>query len=524
MAEIGKNVIENLTTAMYENAYTVYREYIQNAADSIDKAIMEGIVNKEDAFIDINIEYNKRRITINDNAKGIPSEKFVKVLTNIADSEKDRTREKGFRGIGRLAGVGYCDRLVFKSSSVGEAIESVIEWDGTKLRKILSDSSKHPSASELVDDITKSYKNSAKLEDHYFEVIMEGIIPESDELLDESAVIEYLEAVAPIPFSNVFIYKTKIYEFCKNKGLKIDEYTIQVGTKQLFKPYKTKIYDGKSGNKKPVDEIKDVEFREFFAEDGSRLAWMWFGISNFEQQIKPINKMRGIRLRKENIQIGDENTLGVSPKFFKEQRGNYYFVGEVYAVDSELIPNARRDYFKPNATTKEFEKAIHTVLYNELYKIYHYANQVKKAFQSQNDYEKKVAEYENKVNQAEFIDEKDKEKASKDLETAKEKAIKSARIIKLREQEAAGSEALNRIFNELDKSYSSNRYQKFNIDKNNVGGKKRRDEKKYLTQNLSKYSKHEQKLISKIYSIIKSILPKDMAETVVMKIQEELSR
>ena len=30
MAEIGKNVIENLTTAMYENAYTVYREYIQN--------------------------------------------------------------------------------------------------------------------------------------------------------------------------------------------------------------------------------------------------------------------------------------------------------------------------------------------------------------------------------------------------------------------------------------------------------------------------------------------------------------
>lgn len=28
-----------------------------------------------------------------------------------------------------------------------------------------------------------------------------------------------------------------------------------------------------------------------------------------------MNKMRGIRLRKENIQIGDENTLGASPKF-----------------------------------------------------------------------------------------------------------------------------------------------------------------------------------------------------------------
>ena len=63
MAEIGKNVIENLTTAMYENAYTVYREYIQNSADSIDKAIAEGLISENDAFIDINIEYNKRRIT-----------------------------------------------------------------------------------------------------------------------------------------------------------------------------------------------------------------------------------------------------------------------------------------------------------------------------------------------------------------------------------------------------------------------------------------------------------------------------
>ena len=100
MAEIGKNVIENLTTAMYENAYTVYREYIQNSADSIDKAIAAGIVNEKDAIIDINIEYNKRRITINDNAMGIPAEMFVKKLTDIADSQKDRTKEKGFRGIG----------------------------------------------------------------------------------------------------------------------------------------------------------------------------------------------------------------------------------------------------------------------------------------------------------------------------------------------------------------------------------------------------------------------------------------
>ena len=62
MAEIGKNVIENLTTAMYENAYTVYREYIQNAADSIDKAIAEGLISENDAFIDIKSNITKEEL------------------------------------------------------------------------------------------------------------------------------------------------------------------------------------------------------------------------------------------------------------------------------------------------------------------------------------------------------------------------------------------------------------------------------------------------------------------------------
>ncbi|WP_283592116.1 hypothetical protein [Clostridium butanoliproducens] len=48
--------------------------------------------------------------------------------------------------------------------------------------------------------------------------------------------------------------------------------------------------------------------------------------------------------------------------------------------------------------------------------------------------------------------------------------------------------------------------------------------KKYMSQSLSQYSRKEQKLISKIYSTITAILPKDMAEMVVAKIQEELSK
>lgn len=47
---------------------------------------------------------------------------------------------------------------------------------------------------------------------------------------------------------------------------------------------------------------------------------------------------------------------------------------------------------------------------------------------------------------------------------------------------------------------------------------------KYLTQLLSKYGKKEQKLITKIYNIINLILPKDLSDTVINKIQEELKK
>ena len=38
MSKIGKNVLENLTQAMYSDSRIIYREYIQNSTDQIDIA------------------------------------------------------------------------------------------------------------------------------------------------------------------------------------------------------------------------------------------------------------------------------------------------------------------------------------------------------------------------------------------------------------------------------------------------------------------------------------------------------
>ena len=41
--KIGKNVLENITTGMNEDSKFIYREYIQNAADSIDYDSRDGL-------------------------------------------------------------------------------------------------------------------------------------------------------------------------------------------------------------------------------------------------------------------------------------------------------------------------------------------------------------------------------------------------------------------------------------------------------------------------------------------------
>ena len=60
-------------------------------------------------------------IFIEDNGTGVESEQAASVLLNIGDSTKRSNNNRGFRGIGRLGGMSYCDKLVFSTSAKGEA-------------------------------------------------------------------------------------------------------------------------------------------------------------------------------------------------------------------------------------------------------------------------------------------------------------------------------------------------------------------------------------------------------------------
>lgn len=77
----GANILENLTTGMYQDSRVIYREYIQNACDQIDVACKLGLLaSKKDGYINIQINGDNRTITIADNATGIARDKFRRLL------------------------------------------------------------------------------------------------------------------------------------------------------------------------------------------------------------------------------------------------------------------------------------------------------------------------------------------------------------------------------------------------------------------------------------------------------------
>ena len=533
MAIIGKNVIENLTTAMYEDLKIIYREYIQNSADSIDHAKAEKIIEDNDARIEIDINPNKRYIHILDNGTGIKADAFEKTMSSIADSKKDRESDKGFRGIGRLGGISSCNKLVFKCSAYNEPIQSCFTWDAKKVKEILANDDFNPTASELVDAVTSYSTEPAQPEEHFFSVELIDVDKSAGELLDAENVIKYLQAVAPVPYHSAFYLSAKIREYAKQHDFYIDTYNIYVNGEQLFKNYTEKFYEPYNNKrKKAYDKLIDLKFEILKDNHDKVLAWMWYGISNFEKAIPVINQMRGIRLRKGNIQIGDEQTF-TSHGFYKESRGAQYFVGEVFAVHPDLIPNARRDYFNLNNTCRTFEEKLRPLLYDKFYQLYHRANDSKNAFKRMQEYEDAKSQYEEKEINNEFISSDERQNEEKKLKEKEKQAREAKRKLDSWKEKYKNDDVLSKIYESQDEKYktisSSNTKVKNNGSK--VGNsrtkstesrKKKRDA--YLTSDLTQYSKKEQKLISHIYTILKEILPPDLAEPTVAIIQEKLKR
>lgn len=343
---IGKHTLESLTSGMYADPYVVFREYVQNAADSIDAAYKAKILSKGNDRINISVSPLERLIVIEDNGLGIPADKAEKTLVSIGNSQKASDNARGFRGIGRLSALSYCSKLTFETSFAGENVVSKVTIDATKLAELLAfNADIDVSVVEVLDKVYTTETSPAPVEMHYFKVIMEGV-EDSSKLTDYEEVLSYLSQNVPVPYDPKFTWGKEIVKRLKMEGYFEPTYNVFLTygdkTMPVYKPYQDEFLVDKTKN--IIDKILDINVVKLSDSSDTHIAIGWIAKTSYLGSIYD-RTVKGIRLRKGNILIGDHQTLNV---VFKDARFNGWSIGEIFAVDSKLIPNARRDNFEKN--------------------------------------------------------------------------------------------------------------------------------------------------------------------------------
>ena len=343
---VGKYTLESLTNGMYASPLDMYREYIQNSVDSFDEAIRAEIEHPDNLRIDITIDPKAKTVMIHDNGCGIKADTAVSTLLDIGNSQKSNQTSRGFRGIGRLAGLSYCDKLTFMTSYKGEECRTIIEFNASLLKDLLLPGVLESiSIEDVIEKIVSIRTEKETANRRFFQVLLEGVWDEAG-LTDIDNIRDYLVEHAPVYFSHRFKWGRTIEEKMRIHGYTIPQYHVFLNKTELFKPYEDTFLSDRV--QRTFDLIQDVNVEVFYRGDALS-AVLWYAKTSYFGTIID-GLIKGIRIRQGNILIGDRGSCST---LFKEERFNGWMIGELYILDKNLIVNSRRDGFEKNVAYYE---------------------------------------------------------------------------------------------------------------------------------------------------------------------------
>lgn len=346
---VGKGILELLSSALYVNPLSIFREYVQNATDAIDDAVSLGLLPSIDGGrIEVNLDHVDRRVVIRDNGTGISNDDFPARMSSIGASEKRGTNARGFRGVGRLSALGYVQQLVFRSKARGDTQVLEASWDGRALRHMLASNDVYTDLQTVVGEaltIRSLVDPEVDPGEHFFEVEM--IKPRriaNDRLLNEAEIETFVGQVCPCPFSPEFSFGEEIAELLVNRESAGKSYNIHINGSDspVFRPHRNEI-EYSDTRKATLRNLKSLEIKSI---DGDIGAVAWVIHHDYQGMIPASQGVRGLRARIGNMQVGHDRLF---LEIFPEDRFCLWAIGEVHVLDARVVPNGRRDDFESNA-------------------------------------------------------------------------------------------------------------------------------------------------------------------------------
>lgn len=347
----GAGLLSLVTTGMYDSPLSMYREYIQNAADAVSRS---GYADAP--RVEIAIDVNARSVRIRDNGPGLaPREAIVRLLP-IGRSAKTLGLDRGFRGVGRLAGLAFANTVTFRTRAREDQEVTRVTWHSDRLPELTSTDSELEQA--IIDCVDVESLSGVDYPDHFFEVEVNEVARHSAGLLlNRNAVREYIGEVCPVPMSAEFRFAEEIQGLFDGVDLPLTlDVQLEGDSGPIERPY---------GETIQLSASKEAEFTVFQtvhipsldAECDAAIGWI--AHSPYLGAIPKSLRVRGIRARVGNIQIGDE---AVFDNLFAEERFNRWCVGELHILDPRIIPNARRDYFESGPHLRNLENQLIPVM------------------------------------------------------------------------------------------------------------------------------------------------------------------
>ena len=342
---VGGELLRLLTAGMYDNPLVVYREYVQNAADAIADQGDSGSIH-------IRIDPVASRITIRDNGTGLSPAHAAHRLVNVGRSTKDRSTDRGFRGIGRLAGLAFAERVHFTTRTDAAHTPVRVTWDAQALRVL--DLSQIDASEAIRQCTTMTRVADGDWPHRFFEVTIDRVNRHAAaDLLNERTVRHYLGQVAPVCFQTGFPLAEEIRDFLAPY---FDEFSIDLRVNDDAQPLNRPF-----GETIPLTEHFAAAFTTLETrviprpDDDDPAAAFWLAHTPYAGSIPRRLGIRGLRARKGNLQIGDDR---IFEHLFLEPRFNGWCVGELHILDSRIVPNGRRDYFEPGPHLRNLENHI----------------------------------------------------------------------------------------------------------------------------------------------------------------------
>ena len=347
---VGPSILGLVTSGIYDDPLAIYREYIQNSVDELSR--LDGVEGK----VEITIEPRQKRVSICDNGPGLTYHECLADLVPISQSKKRLGRDRGFRGIGRLSGLAFAESVTFITRTSPRDPVTRVVWSKTG----------HGAPTNSMQETERGFEGWVKVEvldepdspDHFFRVELDGVSRHAaGVLLNREAVRGYIGEVCPVPLATDFPFFKDVQEiFPPQQSPYALRVTLDGDEQPIQRQYDSKI--DLAGNKE--DRFHEFEEVRVPSVDGSGDAAVgWIAHSSYLGAIPKGNRIRGIRTRLGNIQVGDER---VFDHLFEEERFNRWCVGEVHILDSRIIPNGRRDYFERDPHLRNLENHLAPIL------------------------------------------------------------------------------------------------------------------------------------------------------------------